>query len=196
MDTKVPDPSRTSYYISDEFYQKLVEDFSDWQGDAAESHDPGLRENCRIFLEREARCLDEGRLDDWLGLFAAECAYWIPATVGGGDPRREVAVAFDDRRQLESRVFRLGTEHAWSQQPASRTVRLVSNVEVFDTDDADISMVRSNFLISEFRAGETRTWSGWSAHRLFWTGGHWEILVKQVNLINCDQNIRNPSIVL
>ena len=28
------------------------------------------------------------------------------------------------------------------------------------------------------------------------SGDRWEILVKQVNLINCDQNLRNPSITL
>ena len=27
-------------------------------------------------------------------------------------------------------------------------------------------------------------------------GGGWEILVKQVNLVDCDQNLRNPSIIL
>ena len=37
---------------------------------------------------------------------------------------------------------------------------------------------------------------GWSAHRLRRAGDGWEILVKQVNLIDCDRNLRNPSITL
>jgi benzoate/toluate 1,2-dioxygenase beta subunit len=107
-----------------------------------------------------------------------------------------VAVAFDDRRRLEDRVFRLTSPYAWSQQPVSRTSRLVSNVAVFRTDDPDIVMTRASFLISEFQAGDYRTWAGWYGHRLRWTGDCWEFLVKQANLINYDQNLRNPSIIL
>jgi 3-phenylpropionate/cinnamic acid dioxygenase small subunit len=190
------DPSVTSHYIGDEFYQSLVDDFTDWQSDALEVSDPGLREQCRMVLEKEARLLDQNRLDDWLSLYAAECLYWVPATQGGGDPRREIAVSFDDRRRLEDRIFRLQNDFAWSQQPASRTARLVSNVEVFSTGEPDIQMTRSAFLTTEFQAGDIRHYAGWAGHRLRWKDGGWEILVKQVNLINCDQNLRNPSIVL
>lgn len=189
------DPSRSSHYVSDAFYARLVDDFSDWQRDDRESLDPGLRESCRRLLEQEARLLDEGRFEDWLALYAPECLYWVPATPEAGDPRREVAVAFDDRRRLEDRLYRVGTGFAWSQTPPSRTVRMVSNVQVFDTADESVSMVRSNVMINEFRAGETRLWSGWVGHRLRWRDARWEILVKQVNLINGDQNLRNPSII-
>jgi len=174
-------------YVNDEFYEKLVRDFSGW--DEREPGDSALREECRMLLEREARLLDQGRFEEWLGLFSAECLYWVPATPAGGDPRREVAVAFDDRRRLEDRIYRLRTGSAWSQTPASRTVRMVTNVEVFGN-----RMVRANFLISEFRAGETRPWSGWYGYRL--KTDALQIEVKQVNLIDCDQNLRNPSIVL
>jgi hypothetical protein len=56
--------------------------------------------------------------------------------------------------------------------------------------------VRSNFLITDFRSGETRLWSGWCGHRLRHRHGRYEIEVRQVNLIDCDQNLRNPSILL
>lgn len=147
-----------------------------------------------MLLEREARLLDQGRFEDWLALYSAHCIYWVPATPGG-DPRREVAVAFDDRRRLEDRVFRLRTGHAWSQAPASRTVRMVGNVEVFPWKEERL-LVRSNFLISDFRTGETRFWAGWCGHRLRLRDGSYEIEVRQVNLIDCDQNLRNPSIIL
>ena len=99
-------------------------------------------------------------------------------------------MCFDDRRRLEDRVFRLKSGYAWSQTPSSRTVRLLANVEVFETP---ATMVRSTFLISEFRSGESRVLSGWCAHRLSAQG---RIEVKQVNLIDCDQNLRNPSLLL
>jgi 3-phenylpropionate/cinnamic acid dioxygenase small subunit len=177
-------------YVDDRFYSDLVASFSDWQRPELEIRDPAVRDECRALLEREARLLDEGRFSDWLALYAEECVVWVPAAEKAGDPRREVTVFFDDRRRLEDRIYRLGTGKAWSQVPPSRTVRMVSNVEVFRAGDK--RMVRSNLLISEFRAGETRLLSAWCAHRI--AGGRIE--AKQVNLIDRDQNLRNPSILL
>jgi benzoate/toluate 1,2-dioxygenase beta subunit len=179
-------------YVDDAFYAELVKSFADWSGESIA--DAAVRERCRMLLEREARLLDQGRFEDWLALYSAQCVYWVPATPGG-DPRREVAVAFDDRRRLEDRVYRLRTGHAWSQTPASRTVRLVGNVEVFPWKEEGLR-VRSNFLVSDFRTGETRFWSGWCGHRLRLRDQRYEIEVRQVNLIDCDQNLRNPSIIL
>jgi 3-phenylpropionate/cinnamic acid dioxygenase small subunit len=56
-------------------------------------------------------------------------------------------------------------------------------------------MVRSNFVIHEFRGGETRHLAGWYGHQLVRSGKDWLIRVKQVTLLECDQNIRNPSII-
>ena len=190
------DPSLRSTYVSAAFYDELVENFSDWQRDDHLIDDPVLRDACRGLLEREARLLDQHRYEDWLGLFVDECLYWLPATPNGGDPRREVTVSFDDRRRMEDRVFRLRTGYAWSQIPVSRTVRLISNVEVFATDDDQVLMVRSNFLINEFRAGESRTLAGWCGHRLRQSARGLHIEIRQANLIECDQNLRNPSIII
>jgi 3-phenylpropionate/cinnamic acid dioxygenase small subunit len=185
-----------SIYVSDEYYGQLVENFTDWQQKDAEINDSNLRDSCRRFLEREARLLQDLRLDDWLGLYADECLYWVPGSIDAGDPRHEVAIAFDDRRRLGDRIFRLQMGFAWSQRPASRTVRMVGNVEVFKTKTDAIVMVRSNLLINEFWANECRLWGGWCGHRLQRYNDDWQILVKQVNLIDCDQNLRNPSIIL
>jgi 3-phenylpropionate/cinnamic acid dioxygenase small subunit len=191
-----PDPSRSSYYVSDALYRALIAGFSDWQDDARAVTDVAIRDAFRRLLEREARLLDQLRYDDWLAMYAAECVYWVPSTPKAGDPRREIAIMFDDRRRLEDRVYRLRTGFAWSQAPASRTVRLITNVEVFSTASEDVYMLRSNFLISEFWGDETRLLSGWSGHRVMRDGADWMIRAKQVNLIECDQAIRNPSIIL
>ncbi len=190
------DPSLTSYYITDAFYRELVENFSDWQRDELAIGDPAERDRFRALLEREARLLDQLRLDEWLAMYSPECVYWVPATPAGGDPRREVAISFDDRRRIEDRIFRLRTGYAWSQAPKSRTVRMISNVEVFATGRETIRMVRSNFLIGEFRVDGTRFLSGWCGHRFVQSEASWKIQVRQVNLIDCDQNLRNPSIIL
>jgi benzoate/toluate 1,2-dioxygenase beta subunit len=202
------DPSRSSHYVTDAVYRELIQNFSDWQDDARSVTDVATRDEFRRLLEREARLLDQLRYEDWLSMYAAECIYWVPSTPAAGDPRREIAVMFDDRRRLEDRVYRLRTGFAWSQAPASRTVRLITNVEVFSTARDDALMLRSNFLISEFWGEETRVLTGWAGHRVVReaatlppSGGgsakrSWKILAKQVNLIDCDQPIRNPSIIL
>ncbi len=193
---KASDPSRSSYYVNDEFYRQLVADFSDWGDDARAVTDAAVRDEFRRLVEREARLLDQLRYDEWLAMYAAECVYWVPSTPQAGDPRREIAVMFDDRRRLEDRIYRLRTGFAWSQAPQSRTVRLITNVEVFATARDDARMLRSNFLISEFWDRETRTLAGWAGHRLVRNGGAWKIAAKQVNLLECDQAIRNLSIIL
>jgi 3-phenylpropionate/cinnamic acid dioxygenase small subunit len=190
------DPSSTSYYVTDAFYSELIAQFSDWQRDDLAIADLAERDRFRMLIEREARLLDQLKFDEWLAMYAPECIYWVPATPQGGDPRREVAILFDDRRRMEDRIYRLRTGYAWSQAPKSRTVRMVSNVEIFSTGQNAMRMVRSNFLISEFRPDGVRFLSGWCGHRLIEQEGRWLIAVRQVNLIDCDQNLRNPSIIL
>jgi 3-phenylpropionate/cinnamic acid dioxygenase small subunit len=190
------DPSRSSHYVNDALYRALVADFKGWQDDARIVGDVQVRDEFRQLLEREARLLDQLRYEQWLAMYTAECIYWVPSTPTAGDPRREIAVMFDDRRRLEDRVYRLRTGFAWSQAPASRTVRLIANVEVFATANEDVRMLRSNFLIGEFWGDETRVLTGWAGHRVLREDKIWKIQVKQVNLIDCDQCIRNPSIIL
>lgn len=196
MSDQIKDPSRSSYYVDSDFYQTLITRFSNWQDDARIVTDAAERDSFRALLEREARLLDQHRYEDWLKMFTPECVYWAPGRPEGGDPRTEIAVIFDDRRRLEDRVYRLRTGYAWSQAPRSRTVRLVTNVEVFATDDASRRMLRANFLISEFWDDEVRLLSGWCGYNMERSGSAWLIQAKQINLIDCDQCIRNPSIIL
>jgi 3-phenylpropionate/cinnamic acid dioxygenase small subunit len=189
------DPSRSSYYVSDALYRELIANFTDWQDDARAVTDPAVRDEFRRLLEREARLLDQLRYDGWLAMYSSECVYWVPSTPQAGDPRREIAIMFDDRRRLEDRVYRLRTGFAWSQAPASRTVRLITNVEVFAAASDNARMLRSNFLISEFWGDETRLLAGWAGHHVVRSEDGWKIQAKQVNLIDCDQSIRNLSII-
>jgi len=194
--TAVSLEERRADYVTDALYRELIANFADWQDDARTVTDPAARDTFRMLLEREARLLDQLRYEDWLALYTAQCIYWVPSTPNAGDPRREIAVMFDDRRRLEDRIYRLRTGFAWSQAPASRTVRLIINVEAFLTAREDVRMLRSNFLISEFWGDETRMLTGWSGHRVVREEGAWKIQAKQVNLLECDQSIRNPSIIL
>ena len=196
MAEQAHDPSRYSFYVDDALYREAIADFALLRGDAPTVDDGTERDLFRGLVEREARLLDGRQFEAWLRFYADECLYWVPSTPHGGDPRREIAVMFDDRRRLEDRVFRLSTGFAWSQAPASRTMRMISNVEVFASDDPEQRLVRSNFLIHEFCDDETRALAGWAGHRFRRLGGVWRISAKQGNLLVCDQPIRNPSIIL
>lgn len=190
------EPARESAYVGDRFYGDLVAAFTDWQRDDRLVATGELRDACCALLLREARVLDNGDFEAWLAMFAPECAYWAPGVPGTSDPRSGIAIWFDDRRQLEGRVYRLRTGYAWSQVPPSRTVRLVSNIEVFAGHEPGDSMVRSTFVVNELRAGESRSLAGWCGHRLRKLDGALRIVAKQVNLLECDQNLRNPSLLL
>jgi 3-phenylpropionate/cinnamic acid dioxygenase small subunit len=188
------DTSRFSYHVDDGFYARLLEDCRLWSQPAAPAPRE-LAEECEAFLFTEAWLLDEGRLEEWLELFTPDCAYWIPTTPGGGEPRTEVTLGFDDRRRLEDRVYWLRSGYVWSQIPPSRTRRVVGNVQVVGEGQGEVR-VRSNFVIHEVRAGRQRILSGWYGHRLRRMGHTWKIAVKQVNLIDSDQAHEVMTIVL
>ena len=158
--------------------------------------DPLVCSSVRALIEKEARLLDRLLFEDWLKMYVDECAYWVPATPNGGDPRTEIAICFDDRRRLEDRIYRLRTNFAWSQRPSSRTARIVSGITVYDTDARDTFLVRLTLYTSELHDGDWRKYRGWYGHLLCQFDEKLMIKVKQVNLIDCDQNLRNLSTIL
>src|SRR5450755_1748228 len=89
---------------------------------------------CVLFLIHEARLLDEARFDDWLALFTADAWYWVPSQPDQANPHETISLIYEDRRLLETRVRRLVSPRIYSQEPRSRTTRIVANVTVEDAD--------------------------------------------------------------
>ncbi len=107
---------------------------------------------CEQFLAHEARLLDEARFDAWLALFTADAWYWVPSQPGQMSPRDTISLIYDDRRLLETRVRRLTSPRIYSQEPRSRTSRIVANVTLEETDpDGAACTVRSKFQLLEYR---------------------------------------------
>lgn len=184
-----------SYYVNDEYYQNLLNELSVWDSDLV-LEDRSICDQCKRVIIKECRLLDEYRFDDFLSLYTDKCLYWIPIKPGGGDPRVEVSHAFDDRRRLEDRIYRLRTGYAYSQLPMSRTRRMLSNWELGYGDSKDIVFARCNFQISELRVGELRQYNGWYGYRLIKIDGQWKIDVKMINLITSDQGHENMTFML
>nr|WP_228281445.1 aromatic-ring-hydroxylating dioxygenase subunit beta [Rubrobacter marinus] len=123
------------------------------------------RQEAEDFLFREAALLDDMRLDEWLELFTDDATYWIPEGKDDLDPKRETSILYDDRFRMEDRVWRLVRGPAHAQIPPSRTRRMISNVEVEESEDGEV-VVYSNFAIFEVRRNEQRIFAGRYEHRL------------------------------
>jgi benzoate/toluate 1,2-dioxygenase beta subunit len=140
---------------------------------------------CEQFLLHEARLLDDGKFDDWLALFTADAWYWVPSEPDQADPVETVSLIYDDRRLLETRVRRLASPRMYSQEPRSRTSRIVSNVTI-EQSERDSSTVRSKFIMIEYRREQQRIFGGTALHRLVQADGRIMIAWKRVDLVNCD----------
>ncbi len=140
---------------------------------------------CEQFLLHEARLLDEAKFDDWLALFTDDAWYWVPSEPNQGNPHDTVSLMYDDRRLLETRVRRLASPRMYSQEPRSRTSRMVGNVSIEDSEGRSVT-VRSKFLMIEYRREVQRLFAGTAFHRLVQLGGAVRIAWKRVDLVNCD----------
>ena len=159
--------------------------------DAAASAHPDGRNGapnaaeCEQFLVHEARLLDEGRFDEWLSLFMADAWYWVPSEPNQASPRDTVSLIYDDRRLLETRVRRLASPRIYSQEPRSRTSRIIANVTIEQTE-GNACTVRSKFQLLEYRRETQRIFGGTCLHHLVRGSDGIQIAWKRIDLVNCD----------
>lgn len=185
-----------SYYINDEFYEQLLADIGKLTGELKPLQDDSVQKECEQLIYKEARLLDELKLDEFLELYSEKCLYWIPIAPGGGDPKKEVSIAFDDRRRLEDRIYRLKTGYAHSQIPMSRTRRMLTNMEYSIKESGESIYVRANFILYELRVGKLKSYAGWYGYSLIQEQERWKIALKMINLIDSDQGHENLTFML
>ena len=94
------------------------------------------------FLVEEAALLDAADYAGWLELLTDDIRYLMPVRVTtargtGFDALADMGHFDEDRYALGKRVERLATEHAWTEDPPSRTRHLVTNVRTFAQDAGD-----------------------------------------------------------
>jgi phthalate 3,4-dioxygenase beta subunit len=108
------------------------------------------------FLVEEAAVLDAADYPGWLDLLTEDIRYVMPVrvTTARGAPVSNGMGHFDeDLYALRKRVQRLATDHAWTEDPPSRTRHFVTNVRTFRHDDG--LRVESALLLFRSR-GDTR----------------------------------------
>lgn len=156
-----------------------------FEADAADRSAGFLLAECEAFLVNEAQLLDEGRFGDWLALFTEDAWYWVPSEPNQESPLTTVSLMYDDRKLLETRVRRLASPRIYSQEPRSRTSRIVTNISIQERRPSGV-LVRSKFMMIEFRRGDQRLFAGTTFHDLVWTESGMQIASKRVDLVNCD----------
>ncbi len=148
------------------------------------------------FLYREARMLDERRFEEWFGLLANEIHYWMPTretrqrAKEGEDwhPDKELSgpneLAFmeDNKISLLVRVKRAQMPQMWSEDPPSRTRRIVSNVEVERTGNPDELLVHSCLVLHRTRDQEQHQLIGQRRDRLRREGDSFLIVERRIVL--------------
>jgi 3-phenylpropionate/cinnamic acid dioxygenase small subunit len=139
-------------------------------------------------LFREARLMDEHRYQEWLALWTHDGVYWVPCGHEDTDPLRQVSVIYDNRAKLGDRVARLQSGSVMAQDPKPRMRRVVSNIEVEHSGQAE-AVVESNFVLIHARGSNQYTWCGRSIHKLRAQDGQLKIAHKKVLLVNSEQEM-------
>jgi 3-phenylpropionate/cinnamic acid dioxygenase small subunit len=153
------------------------------------------RHHIENFLYREARLMDEHAYDEWLALWTDDALYWVPANDDDIDPQRHVSIVYENKARLEDRIARLKSGFAFAQEPRSRMRRVISNVEIEEGDNGEVT-VYSNFNLTELRRSQQRTFAGRTIHKLRPDGNSFKMAYKKVLLVNNDEVISNLTFLV
>jgi phthalate 3,4-dioxygenase subunit beta len=112
------------------------------------------------FLYAEADLLDRGEHRAWLDLLTDDIRYVVPVRVTtahtlDGSALEDMAHFDEDRYSLRKRVERFETEHAWAEDPPSRTRHFVTNIRCREGDGDGELVAESNLLLFRSR-GDVR----------------------------------------
>jgi phthalate 3,4-dioxygenase subunit beta len=119
------------------------------------------------FLLDEAALLDDRHHHEWLALLTDDISYRMPIRVTAHSLEASTldATHFDeDRYSLGKRVERFDTEHAWAEDPPSRTRRFITNIRAWEGETGDEFVARCNLLLFRSR-GDVRDHDLISARR-------------------------------
>jgi 3-phenylpropionate/cinnamic acid dioxygenase small subunit len=124
-----------------------------------------LQHRVEQFLYAEAQLLDDHRFTEWIELFTEDAHYWMPSrnTRTNRERANEIAArgegahVDDDMVRLRGRIRRSTSGLAWSEEPPSRTRRLLSNVRIQQRDGGLLD-VRLNFWVYRSRLERHQDW--------------------------------------
>jgi 3-phenylpropionate/cinnamic acid dioxygenase small subunit len=147
------------------------------------------------FVYREARLIDEKRLEEWYELFTDDARYWIPLSRHQVSGITENSLLYEDKLLLKLRIQRLRNPHAYSQAEPSYCQHVLQTPQIEERGDpAGVAVTRTAFLYVESQRDIQQIYAGVAWHRLVRPGGELRILQKKVQLLNSEAAL--PSIQL
>lgn len=116
---------------------------------------PELQHEIEQFYYWEAKLLNDRRFEEWFALLAADIHYFMPirTTRIMRDARLEYsgtgeyAHFDDDAAMMKGRLRKVTSDVSWSENPASRTRHLVSNVMIADGPVGGEYEISSAFIV-------------------------------------------------
>lgn len=146
-------------------------------------HDRLLLDEVTQFIYREARLQDDHAYDEWEALWTDDAIYWIPANGEGTDPENEMSIIYDNRSRIALRIRQFHTGKRFSQTPRSRLRRIVSNIEILESDEHEV-LVTSNAMVFESATRGDTVWASRNEYRLRRVDDGWRMVLKKVVLVN------------
>lgn len=114
-----------------------------------------LQNEIEQFYYWEAKLLNDRRFDEWFALLAKDIHYFMPirTTRIMRDSRleysglRDYAHFDDDATMMKGRLRKITSDVSWSENPASRTRHIVSNVMIIPTEVEGEYEISSTFIV-------------------------------------------------
>jgi len=136
------------------------------------------------FLYRQAEILDGKRWQDYIGLFAKDGMYWMPADPSHKTWEGMPAIFAEDINLMTVRMDRVMHPDAWSQRPLWGTNHIVGNVTIEKASANGDLVTRSRFHMMELRRDDVRHFAGQYTHHLKKTKGGYRIKLQRVDMTN------------
>ncbi len=142
-----------------------------------------LHHNVAQFLFHEARLADSHDYDGWDALWEDDGIYWVPANGLDSDPETQMSILYDNRSRIRVRIEQLKTGRRHTQTPRSELARLISNIEIGEVTETEVTVFANSMIYEDNLRGET-VWATRNEYRLRLVGGAFRLVFKKIGLVN------------
>jgi len=147
------------------------------------------------FVYREARLIDEKRLDEWYELFTDDALYWMPLARNQPDGVLHTSLFHEDKLLLKVRIERLKRPASYSQHQPSYCQHVLQRPTVEMRGKAgDPHVLSTPFVYLESQLDTQIVLGGVAWHHLVVVEGSLRIRLKRIELLNREAAL--PSIQL
>ena len=160
-----------------------------------------LQNEITLFYYHESELLDTRDYQSWFQLLSEDIIYRMPVRVtresaSGSDIIYEMSYFEDDYTTMKTRVDRLYTKSAWSNDPPSRTRHFISHIRIKKGEKENELEVKSYFQFIRNRGNQTENdqLTGERVDLLRRDGQDWKIVKRTIypdHAVMGTQNLHN-----